>query len=120
MTTDDSYLGHAKRVMAQGGLAGLRGVSGERSPPDRFRARPRGRRGKADNAKPLHGIEGSVFEITADDRSGTYRAVYALKLGADIWVVHAFQKKSVRGIRTPQREIEVIRDRIKRLRESLR
>jgi phage-related protein len=76
--------------------------------------------GKADNAKPLHGLEGGIFEITADDRSGTYRAVYALKLGADIWVVHAFQKKSVRGIRTPQREIDLVRERIKRLRESLR
>jgi phage-related protein len=72
--------------------------------------------GKADNAKPLHGLEGGVFEIKADDRSGTYRAV---KIGIDIWVVHAFQKKSVRGIKTPQREIDLIRERIKRLRESL-
>jgi phage-related protein len=61
-----------------------------------------------------------VFEVVADDRSGTYRAVYALKVGDDIWVVHAFQKKSVRGIKTPQREIDLIRERIKRLRESLR
>jgi phage-related protein len=76
--------------------------------------------GKADTAKPLHGIEGGVFEVVADDRSGTYRAVYALKVGDDIWVVHAFQKKSVRGIKTPQREIDLIRERIKRLRESLR
>ena len=76
--------------------------------------------GKADNAKPLRGIDGGVFEITADDRSGTYRAVYALKLGSNIWVVHAFQKKSVRGIKTPQREIDLIRERLKRLRESLR
>lgn len=57
--------------------------------------------------------------MSADDRSGTYRAVYALKIGVDIWVVHAFQKKSVRGIRTPQREIDLIRERIKRLRENL-
>lgn len=76
--------------------------------------------GMADNAKPLQGIEGGVFEITAADRSGTYRAVYAVKLGEDIWVVHAFQKKSLRGIRTPQREIDLIRERIKRLREALR
>jgi len=74
--------------------------------------------GKADNAKPLHGIEGGVFEIVANDRSGTYRAIYALRVGEDVWVVHAFQKKSVRG--APQREIELIRERIKRLRESLR
>lgn len=76
--------------------------------------------GKANNAKPLAGIEGGVFEIVADDRSGTYRAVYALKLDDDIWVIHAFQKKSVRGIRTPQRDIELIRERIKRLKGSLR
>ena len=41
--------------------------------------------GKADNAKPVHGIDGGVFEIVADDRSGTYRAICAVKLGADIW-----------------------------------
>ncbi len=76
--------------------------------------------GKADNAKPLHGIEGGVFEISADDRSGAYRAVYAIKIDSDIWVVHAFQKKSVRGIKTPQREIDLIRERIKRLKESLK
>jgi phage-related protein len=74
----------------------------------------------AGNAKPLHGLEGGVFELTANDRSGTYRAVYALKVGIDIWVIHAFQKKSVRGIATPRREIDLISERIKRLRESLR
>jgi phage-related protein len=74
---------------------------------------------KAESAKPLHGLEGGLFEIVANDRSGTYRVVYALKLGLDIWVVHAFQKKSVRGIKTPQREIDLIRERIKRLRERL-
>jgi phage-related protein len=76
--------------------------------------------GKADNAKPLHGMDGGVFEITANDRSGTYRAVYAIKIGDDIWVVHAFQKKSVRGIKTPRHEIDLIRERVKRLKESLR
>jgi phage-related protein len=75
--------------------------------------------GKADSAKPLHGLEGGVFEIKADDRSGTYRAVYAVKIGTDIWVVHAFQKNSVRGIKTPLHEIDLIRTRLKRLREAL-
>jgi phage-related protein len=41
--------------------------------------------------------------------------VYALKLGTDIWGVHAFQ-----GIKTPKREIDVVKERIKRLREALR
>lgn len=40
-----------------------------------------------------------------------------MKIGEDIWVVHAFQKKSTQGIRTPLREIEVIRERLKRLKE---
>jgi phage-related protein len=41
-------------------------------------------------------------------------------LGDDIWVVHAFQKKSTQGIRTPKREIDVIKDRLKRLKEMLK
>jgi phage-related protein len=76
--------------------------------------------GKADSAKPLRGIEGGAFEIVANDRSGTYRTVYVLKLGADIWVVHAFQKKSARGIKTRQRDMDLIRERIRRLREDPR
>jgi phage-related protein len=43
--------------------------------------------------------------------------VYAVQLGEEIWVVHAFQKKSRRGIKTPKREIDVIKDRLKGLRE---
>jgi phage-related protein len=50
-------------------------------------------------------------------RGDAYRAVYAVKLGNDLWVVHAFRKKSTQGIKTPQREIEVIRERLKRLKE---
>jgi len=46
--------------------------------------------------------------------------IYAVQIGADIWVLHAIQKKSVRGIKTPQREIDLIRERLKRLKEALR
>ena len=46
--------------------------------------------------------------------------VYAVQLGEDLWVVHAFQKKSTQGIKTPQRELDAIRDRLKRLKEMLR
>jgi phage-related protein len=45
---------------------------------------------------------------------------FAVQLGEDLWVVHAFQKKSTQGIKTPQREIDSIRDRLKRLKEMLR
>jgi phage-related protein len=46
--------------------------------------------------------------------------VYAVQLAEEIWVVHAFQKKSMQGIKTPQREIDLIRDRLKRLKEMLK
>jgi phage-related protein len=71
----------------------------------------------ADVAKPMKGLEGGVYEIALPHRGDAFRAVYAVKLGDDIWVVHAFQKKSTQGIKTPQREIDVIRERLKRLKE---
>ena len=43
-----------------------------------------------------------------------------VKLGEDIWVVHAFQKKSTKGIKTPKREVDLIRSRISQLKEQLR
>jgi len=49
-----------------------------------------------------------------------FRVVYAVQLGEDIWVVDAFQKKSTQGMKTPTREIDVIKDRIQRLKEMLR
>ena len=71
-------------------------------------------------AKPMKGIDGGVFEIALRHRGDAFRAVYAIKIGADIWVVHAFQKKSTSGIATPQHEIDLIRDRVRRLKEALR
>jgi len=46
--------------------------------------------------------------------------VYAVQLADEIWVIHAFQKKSKQGIKTPKHEIELVRDRLKRLKEALR
>lgn len=61
---------------------------------------------KAANVKPLKGFLGtSVLEIIEQDRSGTYRCVYAVKLHAAVYVLHAFQKKSRKGIATPQEHI---------------
>jgi phage-related protein len=75
---------------------------------------------KADIAKPMTGLGSAVYEIALRFRSDAYRAVYAVQLDADIWVVHAFQKKSKTGIRTPKREIDLIRERMKRLEELLK
>lgn len=75
---------------------------------------------KAGKAKPLKGIDHGVFEMALWHRGDAYRIVYALQIDADLWVVHAFRKKSKRGLRTPRTEIDLVRDRIKRLKEALR
>jgi phage-related protein len=73
-----------------------------------------------DTAKPLKGLGSGVLELALRHRGEAYRVVYAVQLGADIWILHAFQKKSKRGIETPQIEIDRVRERLKRLREMLR
>ncbi len=76
--------------------------------------------GKADIMKPLHGMGSGVFEIALPFRGDAYRVVYAVQIAEEIWVVHAFQKKARQGVKTPQREIALIQDRLKRLKEMLR
>jgi phage-related protein len=66
------------------------------------------------SAKPLKGFGGAgVVELVEDDRHGTYRAVYTVKLESAIYVLHAFQKKSKKGMKTPLEEIELVRRRLK-------
>jgi phage-related protein len=74
--------------------------------------------GKADIAKPMKGLGSGVFEIALLYRSDAYRVVYAVQIDEAIWVVHAFQKKSTTGIKTAQKDIDLIRERIKRLKED--
>ncbi len=76
--------------------------------------------GKAGIAKPMKGLGSGVFEIALPFRGNAFRVVYAVQIGEDLWVVHAFQKKSTHGIKTPQHEIDLIKDRLKRLKEMLR
>jgi phage-related protein len=54
----------------------------------------------------------SVLEVVADDEGDTYRTVYTVRFHDAIYVLHAFQKKSKKGIATPQREIELIKQRL--------
>lgn len=75
--------------------------------------------GKSDDAKPMQGLGSGVLEIVLRHRGDAYRVVYAVQIGADIWVVHAFQKKSKKGIKTPKAEIDLVRERLKRLKEML-
>lgn len=65
------------------------------------------------HSKPLKGFGGSgVVEIVKDYDGNTYRAMYTVRFRDIIYVLHAFQKKSTRGIATPRRTIELIRERL--------
>src|SRR5579862_6966346 len=76
--------------------------------------------GKADIAKPMHGLGAGIFEIALAFRGDAFRVIYALQLAEEIWIIHAFQKKSKQGIKTPKHEIDLVKDRLKRLKEALR
>jgi phage-related protein len=71
-------------------------------------------------AKPLKGFGSGVLELALRHRGEAYRVVYALQIGAEIWIIHAFQKKSKSGIKTPGAEVDLIAERLKRLKETLR
>jgi phage-related protein len=75
---------------------------------------------KSDNAKPFKGTDGGVFEIALRHRGDAFRVIYTVKIGTDIWVIHAFQKKSKSGIKTPQMDIDLIRERLRQLKEALK
>jgi len=76
--------------------------------------------GKADIAKPMQGMGSGLFEIALPFRGDAFRVVYAVQPAEESWAVHAFQKKSTQGIKPPKREIDLIKDRLKRLKEMLR
>ena len=76
--------------------------------------------GKADITKPLHGLGSGVFEIALPFRGDAHRVVYAVQLADALWVVHAFQKKSTQAVKTPKREMDLIEDRLRRVKEMLR
>jgi phage-related protein len=69
---------------------------------------------KHEDAKPLKGFGGAgVLEIVSDHVGDTYRAVYTVKFATAIYVLHAFQKKSKSGIKTPATDMELIERRLK-------
>ena len=69
---------------------------------------------KHPDAKPLKGFGGGgVLEVVEDHDGDTYRAVYTVKFKDVVYLLHAFQKKSRRGAKTPQEDIEIVRTRLK-------
>jgi phage-related protein len=70
--------------------------------------------GKHPDARPLKGFGGaSVLEIVEDYNRNTYRVVYTVRFASAVYVLHAFQKKSKRGVATPKHDMNLIRARLK-------
>jgi phage-related protein len=76
--------------------------------------------GKSDLAKPMQGLGSGAFEIALPFRGDAFRVIYAVQLAEEVWVVDAFQKKSTQGIKTPKRDVDRIKERLKRVKEMLR
>ena len=69
--------------------------------------------GKHPHAKPWKGEGSGVFEVVEDFSGDTFRAVYTVRFAEVIYVLHAFQKKSAKGIATATKDIAMIRARLK-------
>jgi phage-related protein len=76
--------------------------------------------GKADIVKPLHGLGPGLFEIALPFRGDAYRVMYGVQIAQEIWVLHAFKKKSTQGIKTPKQEMDLVETRLKMLKEMLK
>ena len=72
------------------------------------------------NAKRMKGALRDVIEIVADEDRATYRGMYTVTLEGVVYVLHVFKKKSTQGIKTPQRDLEIIAKRLEIAREHHR
>lgn len=74
---------------------------------------------KASYAKPMKGFgDAGVLEIVDDFDGNAYRAVYAVRFAKAVYVLHAFQKKSRRGVATARSELDLIDQRLRRAKED--
>lgn len=73
------------------------------------------------SAKPLTGFgSAGILEVVEDWRGDAFRAVYTVRFEDAVYVLHCFQKKSKRGIATPKRDLEIIRERLKQAEKMAR
>jgi len=73
---------------------------------------------KHPNAKPMKGFHGAgVLEVVDSFERNTYRTVYTVKLGDEVYVLHAFQKKATKKIATPKHDLDLIRQRYEQARK---
>jgi phage-related protein len=73
--------------------------------------------GMPKDAKPFKGVGSGIVEIALRHASGAYRVVTAVQLGAEVYVLHAFQKKSKKGAETPKWDVDLIKKRYAEARE---
>jgi phage-related protein len=74
--------------------------------------------GKHPSVKPWKGTGTGVFEVVEDYRNDAYRAIYTVRFADAVYVLHAFQKKSPSGIKTPRKHVELITQRLKLAQED--
>jgi phage-related protein len=65
------------------------------------------------SAKPFRGVGSGVIELIENHDGDTYRAVYTVRLATGVYVLHTFKKKAKQGIKTPLRDVELIKKRLK-------
>ena len=65
------------------------------------------------SAKPLKGLGSGTVELVDDFDGDTYRAVYTVRFEEAVYVLHAFKKKSKRGVKTPQPDIDLVKRRLR-------
>ena len=103
------WLGNAKRNL-QAFPKGAQKLIGDELQLIQFGGMPR-------DAKPFKGVGSGVFEIGLRFEGDAYRTVLAVQLGDRIYVLHAFQKKSKKGIATPKPDADLIKQRYKEAKE---
>ncbi len=97
------WMGSAKRDL-QAFPTGVQKVIGDELQLIQFGGMPK-------DAKPFHGVGSGVLEITLRYDTDAFRTVVAIQLGSTIYVLHAFQKKSKTGKKTPQQDVDLIKRR---------
>ena len=73
--------------------------------------------GMPKNAKPFKGVGSGILEIALAYEKNAYRTVLAVQLGESIYILHAFQKKAKSGIKTPQKDVDLIKRRYREAKE---
>lgn len=103
------WMGDAKKNLREVPM-GARKLIGDELQLLQFGGMPR-------DTKPFKGVGSGVLEIAVRYDKDAYRTVVAVQLGTKLYVLHAFQKKSKRGVETPKRDVELVKQRYREAKE---